>query len=227
MESSIRSIDTAIKRCFSIAVEIGRARWGSQKTSQIAGPVGTIPMSVVIDPKKVPSMDEVAIVTGLDTPLDRPALLQYITSLASSQGGNQPLLSPQEFKRGLQAIGVNLPGIDLVDPDEEQAWLENFQIYGDGVEPGNVEPPNPTLENSAVHLASHKRFAASPEAHHAEEAVRMALAYHIQLTAQAVGGGPIPAEFDTSLNNADERYIGEEVIANRSSPVSELLSMGA
>lgn len=196
-EGTIQSLDRCVKRAFGIALEIGRNRWSKNRKATISGPVGGPPTTIIVNPKEIPSLDKIEILTGLDMPMDRPTLIQFLSNLALTPNATgQTLLSPEEFRRGLIALGVVLPGVDLMSPDEEAAWVENFTIYGDGMTPGNVYPPDSALEDSSIHLRVHKRFFATPEFQASSPAVRAAASQHIQATVEAMSGSMAPASFD-------------------------------
>jgi len=211
-EETIRSVQDTIAHAFAVAIEMGRAKWKSIKHASVAGPAGVVSYSVNIDPRRIPSMREIKVVTGMDVPMDSATELQFLTQLASSPyKGAQPQIEVEEYRRGLQAMGVRIRGVDLVSPDEETAWRENFLIYNDGITPGQVPEPEPALENSEIHLRVHKRFAATMEVHSASPAVREALAYHIRLTAQNLNGPAVPSEFDSELQQRDAEDLQEEI----------------
>ena len=227
-EPAIRNMDRAIKRCFGIGLEIGRLRWDQARMSHIAGPTGGPQASVQIDPRLIPSMDDIEIATGLDVPIDKPSLLQLESQWATAPfKGGQPLLTTEEFRRGIQAIGVNLPGIDLVCPDEEQAWLENVRMYGDGVKPGAVQDPDPTLENSEIHLAAHKKFVAGPEVHNASPDVQAMFVRHIQLTGKNLSGSSMPPQFDADYQLDDSKYLQAEIASQQAANAPEFTGVTA
>lgn len=211
-EQTIASIDRCIARTFAIGYEIGRRRWSARKIATISGPAGAVRIQVSINPRELPTLDQIQVVTSLDLPMDKPALLNYVTQLASTPyKGATPLITQQEFRRFLMAMGLTIPGVDLIDPNEEAAWNENLRIYNDGVTPGPVDEPVAALENLQIHLEVHRAFAATMEAHAASPEVRAALAYHIQLTAQLMGGAEIPTNFDADLARSDSEQLTEEI----------------
>lgn len=211
VQDTIISISGVLHRTFSIAIEIARQKWSSVKVATVSGVSGGPKVSVQIDPKNIPSLDEVTVVTGLDMPMDRYSQLQFMINLASPQNGSQPLLSPEELRRGMIAMGVSLPGVDLISPNEEEAWLENMTMYGDGIIPGMPPEPDPNLEDPAVHARVHRVFAASPIIRTASENVQNVFRAHIQRTGQLMSGSPLPEEFDSAPVQADSDYLSQQI----------------
>jgi len=211
-EGSIRQIDRCIRRSFAIALDIASRRWLLPRKVSIMGPAG-IMGTMKVRGVDLPDLGDIEIVTGLDMAMDRPMQVQFLTSLASpSSRGTPPLLSPEEYRRGLMALGVHLPGVNLVSPDEETAWAENAVLYGDGDTPGAVPPVDPALEDVTVHLRVHRQFASSVEVHGASPAVRAAFAAHIRETIQYIQGMPMPSQMDSGLADADTEELEESVM---------------
>jgi len=223
LEETLRNVDTACKRAYGIAVEIARTRWKAPRVASVSGPIGGPPLSVRIDPKQVPSTRDIEIITSLDMPMDRPTLVSFLTQLATAPfKGGTPLISTEEFRRGLIAAGITIPGVDLMSADEEQAWIENMLMYGDGQTPGQAPDPHPQLEDAETHLQAHKRFAAMPEVRFASEPVRETFARHIFLTAQMLQGNPVPPDFDSSVRFSDSEEI--QALIEAATPGGNLLT---
>ena len=125
------------------------------------------------------------------------------------------------------SLGVTLPGVNLISPDEEQAWLENQSMYGDGKTPGSVGEPRPELENLEIHMRVHKFFAATPEVRMASPAVQAAFSEHITLTGMYMQPNPVPPAFDSDLRGSDAEDLEEDMEMNLAiSPDSLLASQG-
>ncbi len=218
-ESTTLSVDQCVQSAFGLALQIGRDRWKTPKNAVITGPAGMIRIPIVVNPREIPELDMIRIVTSLDLPLDRQAMLQFVMNLSVPASSNaMPILTGQELRRSLQAMGVSIPGVDLIDPNEETAWRENLMIYNDGITPGMVDEPSELLENLQTHLDVHRLFAATMEIHSAPEAIRTALSQHIALTSQLMGGPAMANGFDADLERSDSEQLTEEI---------EAASMGA
>jgi len=197
MEGAIRSLDAAMKRAFGIALEIGRARWKTKRKASVGGPMGFPNYMLAFDPMDLPDMGDIKIMTSLDFPIDKPAMMQFLGTLASTPTvDGKPLISPEEYRKGILAMGIHLPGVELMSQDEEQAWNENHQMYGDGRQPGEVNDPDGSLESLETHLRTHKKFSGSPEVQNASPQVRATFSRHITLTASMLQGSPVPPDFD-------------------------------
>lgn len=222
-EATIASVDRCVATTFAIALQIGKSRWKAPKQAVISGPAAGVRSSILINPREIPDLEHIEVVTALDLPMDKPTMLQFVGQLASSGfKGDEPKISVQEYRRFLMAMGINIPGVDLIDPDEETAWRENYIIYGDGMTPGQVPDPMPRLENSETHLRAHKLFAATMELHSASDAVRAQMDHHIALTAQNLSGAGIPTQFDVGLHQADNDQLTEEIEAAQMANAGQL-----
>lgn len=214
LEEMVRSMDQAMKEAWAIALDMARTRWSKTRMATIAGPIGGMPTSIQVNPKRIPNLSQIEIITHLDMPMDRRNIMDLLVNLSTAPyKGGAPLLNQQEFRRGLIAAGISIPGVELMSPDEEQAWAENLIMYGDGQTPGKTVAPDPLLENSEAHLETHKRFVASPEVRFASPAVQAMLREHIYYTAQALNPQPmgVPPE---DLTIEDEARTWEQQIVN-------------
>lgn len=200
MEGAIRSIDSALKRAFGIALEIGRARWQTKRKAAVSGPLGYPNYTINFDPADLPDMGDIKVMTSMDFPIDKPAMMQFLGSLASTPSvDGKPLISPEEYRKGILAMGIQIPGVELMSQDEEQAWNENYTMYGDGKTPGEVQDPDGSLEGLEAHLRTHKKFSGSPEVQNASPQVRATFSRHITLTASMLQGSPVPPDFDNQV----------------------------
>jgi hypothetical protein len=223
MEGAIRSIDLAMKRAFGIALEIGRVRWKSKRKASVAGPMGYPNYTVSFDPMDLPDMGDLKILTGLDFPIDKPAMVQMLTNLASQPTPDgTPLISSEEYRKGLLALGVEIPGVELISQNEEQAWQENYAMYGDGRQPGQVQDPDGSLEDLDTHLRVHKKFSGSPEVQNSSPQVRGTFSRHIKKTSMAMQGGPVPPEFDNQLGVDLGQEFAEDVEGQIAGELAEM-----
>lgn len=218
-EPALKSVKQSFTSSLKMGLELAKSRWSRPRLATVSTAPGMIATQVMIDPKRIPTIDELTIDTGLDMAMDRPAKLQFMTQLASSPyRGAEPQLSAEEYRRGLQAMGIVLPGIDLVSADEETAWHENMIIFGDGERPGTVPEPDSAKEDIAVHVRVHRKFVASPEVRFgASPAVQEALAYHIRVTESLMGGPAMKDPQDDLLYRADADALGTEVALGQAS----------
>jgi hypothetical protein len=216
IEEMVRSVDECCKRAFGIALEIARSRWSKTRVASISGPIGGMPVSVQIDPSSIPALTDIKIVSSLENPMSRQDMMQLLMQLATpSARGAQPLLDPEDFRRGMVAMGIMIPGIDLLSPDEEQAWVENLLIYGDGTQPGQAPEPDSQLEASDIHLRVHKKFASRPEVRFAAPVIQAAFRDHIAKTANALNPMQLPGgDYDTTTMS-DERALEEQVLGSQ------------
>jgi hypothetical protein len=211
-EPTLKSLNDATNRSFTLALWIGKNRWKAAKQATITGPAGMGRASIIINPREIPDLSMIRVVSAMKVPMDRAQLLQFVAGLSSTQNPQiAPTLSQREYRRSLQAQGVQIPGVDLIDPNEEAAWRENLIIYGDGVTPGRVPEPNPRFEKYDIHLEAHQSFTATIEFQTASDAVKAAMDEHIQQTARSMGGQAIPGQFDADVQRSDSEDLENEI----------------
>jgi len=212
-EETIKNLDHCFRRSWKLGLELARRKWDTPRIAKVSWPVGMPQVSVAVDKSMLPSIDEVHVVTGLEIAMDNQQLIGFLTQLAQAPiEGGQPVLSPEDFRRGLIGMGLQIPGVELMSPDEEQAWIENLMMYGDGKTPkGNVEP-DAVLENSDIHMRVHKHFAASSAVHSASPQVRQVFREHLLATSQLLAPVTMgPGVEPNDLRDMDAAELGAQV----------------
>jgi len=220
-EETVRNLDFCFRRAWRMALEIARRKWDTPRIAKVSWPVGMPQVSVALDKRMLPSVEDIQIVTGLEIAMDNQQLISFLTQLAQAPiEGGRPILSPEDFRRGLIGMGIQIPGVELMSPDEEQAWIENLLMYGDGQTPRGSCEPDPILENSDVHMRVHKDFAASPAVHSAGVQVRQAFRMHILATSQSMSPVvPGPGVEQNDIRDADAEELGAQVESGEMSGV--------
>lgn len=216
-EETVRNLDYCFRRTWKMALEIARRKWDTPRIAKVSWPVGMPQVSVAVDRNMLPSVEEIHVVTGLEIAMDNQQLIGFLTQLAQAPiEGGQPILSPEDFRRGLIGMGLQIPGVELMSPDEEQAWIENLMMYGDGRTPRCQCEPDPILENSDTHMRVHKDFAASPAVHSASPEVRQAFRAHLLATAQSMSPVmPGPGAEPNDIRDMDAAELGAQVEPER------------
>lgn len=215
-------LQTAYQQIFNVALTLCKTFWTGPKRIAVLSD-GDIPLERLMGPESIGTLEDMELSIGPILPQSKPFLLQQLDKLL--QMGQ---LTPHQYKKGLAACGVRIPGMeDLISVDERKAEVENRILYNDGQTPGQIPEPL-EIEDHAVHHDVIRRFMASFEfaltaSEEVREAFEMHAQYHMEhLVSQGPGMGA--DEYDTDARDFDQQTGERDVsVLETDSLMEELL----
>jgi hypothetical protein len=201
----------ALKRLYPDVLSGIREVWPRDKKIRVLGP-HNLGKEIMIERTGLPSAESVVLEP---TPLvinGRMGMLSTMLQLRQVVDEHGPLLTTQEFRRGLQMLGICPPGVEVNDKRETRILYRIGQLIGDGntpqIAPAGQDPRASQLqakEDHAVAVELLKDITLDPSFEMYGPAVQQAL-----LTEQQFHEGLLAGVHPDNFDDAADRFDAQQ-----------------
>jgi hypothetical protein len=222
----------AWKRVYGMVLDQLPDVWPEQKSVRVGG-ARNLGTEMMIRKDELPQSEQVILRPTQFLAGGQPELVNMLFTLRQtrSQDGKAFMLTDREFRRSLSIMGMNPPGLDMVDKVEQRILWRIGGAIGDGTKPADGFIPAHANMNrwrledhmAAVSILAETILDPSYEQYGpmVQQALQLELMFHEQLVGQQVGVTSQPDNFDDGAEREDMRLAENNAEAIENDPFSE------
>lgn len=205
----IKRIGDALKITYPEVLDLLRTVWPAQKTVRVVGQYN-LGRELIIGRDGVPSSSEVILIPQPLMANGKQAMLSLLFQLRQmpSDDGKGFEVKSREMRRSLLMMGMQLPGLDLVDPAEQRIMWRIGQLINNGVQPA-IPPasmnatPEQRYENHPLAIEMLRNTLLEPCFRQYGPMVQKALLEEFQFHMDLIAPVVQPDNFDDQVTHAD------------------------
>jgi hypothetical protein len=132
LETTMQAIAEATGDTYGRMLDLCKIAWPAGKAISVTAEDNLI-STMIMNKEHMPTRQQVVVTAGPLTPMGRMSEFEKLMFLRSQ---NPPLIDDLTFRRGLAAIGMQIPGVKVYDEMDRLARYKCQMIYNDGQTPG-------------------------------------------------------------------------------------------